>query len=294
MAAAMRLRSSSTYDVRNTIVVSGSARSGTTWVAQTIASIPGSAVLFEPLNPNRVEIARRAGFGWRTYRRPGEVWPDGERVLDAVLRGRVLTSWTVQEIRRPMRVETWIVKFVEANRILPWLIDRFPVRPPLLLLRHPCAVVASQMAAGWAGHVEHHDPELEKDFPGVKAVLDQVETAHEHRAARWAIDALVPLSRPKPVPWITLPYEWLVRGEEALDPAFERWGISPPHALSERLRRPSSTTERVSDTRAGLTDWTAQLRREDAERILAVTHALGLDFYGSDPEPDPVRLAKWI
>lgn len=292
----MRLFTDARYDLRNTIVISGSPRSGTTWAAQAVSAIPGSAVLFEPLNITRVPDARRAGFSWRTYVRPGTQWDEGERLLEKIMRGRVLNPWTVQELRRPRRVRTWIVKFIEANRMLPWLTERFPVRSPLLLVRHPCAVIASQLAARWVGHVEDHDPELEKDFPQVRAVLDAVESPLEHRAARWAIDLLVPLSYQKPHPWITLPYEWLALRKDALDPAFDRWNLERPVGLSERMDQLSSTVLRSKSETYGnpVTNWTATLKRDDVRSILSVTHALGVDLYGDDPEPDDARLARWM
>ncbi|HYZ91745.1 MAG TPA: sulfotransferase [Actinomycetota bacterium] len=282
--------SDNSYDIRQTIVVCGSARSGTTWLAQTLQSVPGSAVLFEPLNLRRVARARRCGFRPRTYVRPGTDWPEGELLLGDILRGRLLTPWTVQEIRRFARVQTWIVKFIEANRMLPWLTERFPVRAPVLLVRHPCAVVASQVAAAWTGDVELHDADLETDFPAVKHVLDAVETPIEHRAARWAIDTLVPLSAPGPQRWTTLFYEDLVRNEETLDPLFDRWNIPKPLAVGAHLRKISSTADRRGTGHDPLTDWTRRLATDEVRRVLDVTHALGLDFYGEDPEPDRTRL----
>jgi hypothetical protein len=291
----MRALSSDAYEIRNTIVVSGTPRSGTTWLAQTLQAIPGSAVLFEPLNLKRVPGARQSGFRPHTYVRSGARWPAGEAFLEEILRGRLLTPWTVQEIRRFNRVATWIVKFIEANRMLPWLTERFPIRPPVLLLRHPCAVVASQLSAAWVGDVEPHDADLERDFPAVRSVLDSVETPVERRALRWAIDTLVPLSAPAPQPWTTVVYEQLIRHEEALDPLFERWRIPKPEDVSKRMRRLSSTTSlREGEGRAPVTGWTAKLAPDEIRRVLDVTQTLGLDFYGEDPYPDLGRLRRWV
>ena len=141
------------YDIRQTIVIAGSPRSGTTWLAELLNTIPRSAILWEPLFLDADPQLPKIGFGWRTYVPPDRDRPEMEAYLRRVLTGRVLNPWTLQRtsLRDVYRVKRWIVKFVRANMLLPWLTLRFPTRRPLLLVRHPCAVVASQIRNGaWA------------------------------------------------------------------------------------------------------------------------------------------------
>jgi aspartyl-tRNA(Asn)/glutamyl-tRNA(Gln) amidotransferase subunit B len=42
--------------------------------------------------------------------------------------------------------EKLIVKLIRGGRMLPWFSERFPVRSIVSIVRHPCAVVASQMS----------------------------------------------------------------------------------------------------------------------------------------------------
>ncbi len=289
--------SSGGYDPKESILICGGRRSGTTWLAQTIASIPDSAILFEPLHPRQVPGVSRAGFTWNTYVRPGTSWPEGERFLDEVFRGRTLNAWTGRLIPRPMRVTTWIVKCIRANRLLPWLAGRFPIRMPLLVVRHPCAVISSEIASGWRPHDALVDQALLEDFPQIADVLGKVESQDEHRALDWAINALVPLSHQKAGRYLTVPYEHLFRGESTFEPIFRKWQLPMPERLTSRLGVWSHTArdrDAGTDPRSALTDWTKQLRPEQVRQILAVTNALGLDFYGEDPEPDEARLARWL
>src|SRR5262245_687131 len=57
-----RLTSNAGYDLRETILVVGWARSGTTWLAEVLSAIPNSAILFEPFHTERVPEAAAAGF----------------------------------------------------------------------------------------------------------------------------------------------------------------------------------------------------------------------------------------
>lgn len=288
-----RLLNLGPHSLDDTTLICGTPRSGTTWVAQTIAADPGSAVLFEPLHPDNVPLVRQAGFSWMQYVPPGTDWPSGERVLRRIFEGRILNAWTAQEIDRPQRVTTWVVKCVRANRLLPWLSERLPVRT-LLVVRHPCAVVASQIAAGWPPPKDPGDSRLDSDFPQIAAVRHSATTPDEIRALRWAIDTLVPLSHAKGRGWAVVTYEQLARGQEAWREVFERWGVPLPLRFGERVAAASSTTLDSSREHDRISGWTKQLDAEQVRQILDVCRPLGLDLYGPDPEPNLERLSEWL
>lgn len=281
------------YDVADTLIVAGSPRSGTTWLGEILASAPHRAVLFEPLHLDHVPGVREAGFSWRTYVRPGTPWAEGENLLDEVLRGKVLNRWTGRELRRPMRVTSWVVKCIRMNRMLPWMTERFATKTPVLVLRHPCAAISSQRAAGWTQPRERVSEELLSDFPDVKAVVEAAETDEELRAASWALDTLVPLRRSTPTAWLTVLYEQLVRDVDEVVALFERLNLPVPARLRDLMRIPSSTTTPSTIRSDPLSSWTTRLARGEVRNILRVTHALGLDFYGDDPDPDRQRLKRF-
>lgn len=282
------------YDRSRTILLTGSPRSGTTWVANLLQTIPGSSILFEPFQLDHVPQAREAQCTWRTYVHPEDDWTAGDDFVARVLDGRVLNRWTTQEIRRPKPTTTWIVKAVRANRLLPWICSRFEIRPPVLLLRHPCAVVASQLERGWTeappdpGTADHR---LLAAFPDLEAVLARVRTPEEALAATWALDALVPLRHPGP--WQVVCFEHLVtRGEAGLRPLLDRWGVPAPAGLAERLGEWSRTAASRDRSRV-VAGWRDQLEPDQVRRILETVWALGVDLYGESPEPDEARLDAW-
>lgn len=293
----LRLYSQLPYDASRTIAITGSPRSGTTWLAGLVNSIPGSSILFEPLHLDRVPEAREAGFKWRTFVPPGTDWEEGERFLAKVFRGQVLNRSTTREVGHIGRTSTWIVKFVRANRMLGWIIERFPIRRPILLLRHPCAVVASTLRQNWW---ETIGPPPEEEFiarrPEFADVMAKLRTPEEFVAAIWAIDTFEPLHLPRPHGWEILFYEEVVKDCEGhMLRIFDAWGLDMPSDLAARAAIVSSTTGPGSkaEPRDPITRWRGDLTREQAERVLAVAHAFGLDFYGDDPYPDLARLARF-
>jgi len=277
--------------VRDGVAVAGTPRSGTTWLAQVLSEIPGSAVLLEPIQPTHVPESERAGFSWRTHVPPDADWPEGERYLLRVFRGKVLNKWTTREIsvRRALSTRSLIVKFVRANRLLSWLCRRLPIRSAAMIIRHPCAVVASQLRGSWANAGPCHGPECLADYPALQAFLSRLDTQAERLAATWAMDYFIPFAEAVPRRWQLVTYERLVLDYDGeLQRLFGAWNMEIPRNVARQFSKPSITTQRSGIS--GLAGWQQQLDKEQVRRILAVAAEFGLDFYGEDVEPDYDRL----
>lgn len=292
-----RLRSID-YDISNTIVMTGSPRSGTTWLSEVLHTIPRSCILHEPINPNAVSEVNALGLGWRPYIAPEADWPEAEEFMMRVLTGQVLNSHTARRasLAEILRNERWIVKFVRASRLLRWMTEKFPIRTPILLMRHPCAVVASQMRhPAWSPTASPLvDSRFLGAYPWVSDILADIETLEEVLAATWCMDYFAPLSTPKPHPWLLVTYEKLVRyGEEEIHRIFNALELEVPKSAVNYLRTPSMSVRGHSPILIGedlLAGWTKYLSKEQVKRILHLVSAFGLDFYGEGLEPDYERL----
>lgn len=293
----LKLYAPNNYDQANTLVITGAPRAGTTWLAELVNTIPGSSILFEPLHLGRVPEARKAGFKWETIVHRGTSWPEGEKFLREVFLGRVRNYWTMSHVSLAQACQTklWIVKFVRANMMLDWLAHTFPVRPPALIIRHPCASIASYLQKGWALPVRApSDHEFFLIYPHLRGVCEGLETAEEFIAVAWCMEYYMPLLVPPPLPFHLVCYERLVRsGLEELEKLFAVWELPLSEEIESRLRMPSMTTATFSQLSKGkdpLTGWQRYFSQEQSQRILAVVKAFGLDFYNENPEPDYDRL----
>lgn len=295
--ALVRLTADRTYNLSETLVVAGSPRSGTTWLAEVLSSLPRSAILFEPEHMLQVPAARRAGLDWHVMKFPGDDWPQGDRYFKQVLQGRVITPWTVSHVplSRAFAPRRWIVKFVDANLMLGWLANRFPVRAPVLVLRHPCAVVGSQLRRGWR---LDHAPRLAAFFnryPQFKDYVASLQDPVEWSAAQWCIHTYAPLKLPQPWPFIVTTYEQATRfPEQEFGRMFRHWQMPMPDDLVERTKRPSGTTDLGSEMRKGKdpdAGWRKALTDTQIAQVLAVVRQFGLDFYTEESQPDAARLA---
>ena len=289
----MRIVALSTYldgrfNQSRAFILTSSPRSGSTWLGQILGVMPKSCTLFEPLHLKEVPEAETAGFSWRTFVNPEEEWPEGETFLNRVFQGKIVNDWTAREmsLRKVYRSNRLIVKFVRANRLLPWICRRFKVPAPILLLRHPCAVIASQLNYGWKIATRPDIPQYLDEYPQFRTTLLETEGAEEYLAALWALDQLPALLYRTPHPWIIVTYEELIlRPKETLSKVFEKWNIEIDYsdALS-RIKQPSSV---VSSTGiSGITGWKSKLSADQISRVLSTVNSFGLTFYSKYDEPD--------
>ncbi len=275
------------FDPADNFVFTSSPRSGSTLLGAVLNAIPSSCSLFEPLHLTNVPEAESAGFTWRTYRPQSEHWPEGEQFFQRVFSGGLLNDWTSREMALGdvFGAKRQIVKFVRANRLLPWMCSRFSFAGSLLLVRHPCAVVASQLNYGWETVSDVEAPAYLRTSARGMEVLERLSTVEERLAAIWAFDQMPPLAAASR-PWKIVTYEeLLLRPEQTVTSIADHWDvpIAMQKALSA-LEKPSSVVS-ASGVK-GIAGWKKQLSGDQIDRILTTIADLGLAFYSRDDEAD--------
>jgi len=276
------------FDRDRALVVASSPRSGSTLLAQVFAAAPGVCSLFEPLNLTEVPEAAAANCSWRTYRDLDAEWPEGREFFTRVFEGKTVNQWVSREIpiRSAGKTDKLLVKFVRANRLLPWLCHNFALPAPIFLMRHPCAVIASQLKFGWANAQRPAAPEYIQPFPAFQRLLDRTQTDVEYLAASWVLDQLPPLMQPPPHPWNIVTYEQLVLDPEStIAHLIRAWDLDITiETALDRIQRPSSVVSKSGIS--GLEGWKKQLSPEQIARVLEIVRGFGLTFYSESIEPD--------
>lgn len=302
------------------ILITGSQRSGTTWLLELLETLPGTRRVWEPFgwdipqpsDPKRLEkaIQTNVGLGQRPYLPVGTNHPELESFLNALLSGlnrdplavptRLDSRWEM--LKRLVVPTRTVIKFVRAQRLMPWLLHRFPVKT-ILLMRHPLAVVASQLRLLGHDWIREEHPivskELAAEYPELAEYAVRLPHLEEKLAATWCFDSLIPLQK-----WtycrnaLLVPYETLVRDpENELQRMEQHLGIQFPEATLQRIRYPSSTTMTDSNVIAGkdpLRTWESRLSPEEVQRILNVVGRFGIDIYSDeDPYIDLQRLTEF-
>ena len=131
----------------NRILVVGAPRSGTTWLASTLASTLGSRSLHEPDNPvfNAAASESAESHGGYPVLRPRERAPEYERLWDPGFGMSMRRPGLRFGHRNGGAGSTAVIaKSVFAPFALDWLVDRYHPRV-VLIERHPVDVVLSWM-----------------------------------------------------------------------------------------------------------------------------------------------------
>jgi len=294
-----------------TVVIVGAPRSGTTWLLELVRAHRSYKAINEPLLYG--DTRRTYGFEPRTYVHPEDEAQQSREYIENVLRGQIGLApvWHDESESRVERLlEHWrrdrvVVKFCRGNRMIHWLSCQFGTRPPVFIVRHPCAVVSSMMRFGAWTDSEHASlrvdgalrastlpPRLEKRFG---SLIEKAQTRVEELTLMWCIDHYVPLKhhREYGYPWVLAPYERLVvRGEEELRRITQALGIEATNRMMQKLREASSVSDRVRQTPAEqLSKWKRHLTDSQIDSVLNVVDRAGFsEIYTEQPEPDYQRL----
>jgi len=288
------------YDIEDTIVIAANGRGGSTWLTEVLASLPGYTVLWEPLQPGNNPEVLEHGFHWVDFIPRGAEAYQQREYLEEVLKGENLSTRLISRSQFcPLRLLQpqggYLVKFVNASMLLPWLVDEFPV-DAILLIRHPCAVVASQIThPAWGGVTKKNIsfPERLASFhPHLVDVFESIETKEELLAFGWAIQTYVSLFVPQPHSWFLVTYEELVTdGHSVIEDIFNYLEHPVPSEAYDQLDIPSATSS--SHLRNGsttgeerLTTWRRRLTASQVDKILRVVHDVGILGYTDDLRPN--------
>lgn len=314
--------SSKKINMKETILIAGSPRSGTTWLMEILATLPNYTYTFEPLNPIWSPSSFEVGFGSRTYMHTNSNWPDGEEYLKNIFTGQIaefpvkgsltvslLHGFSIKNSMNRFLSKKLIVKSVNMNRLLPWIADKFQLRKIFFIIRHPCAVVSSQLKTGLCGYRTSYPP-YEDIFPTLKDILDEaskineldstvynmlekIETREEILAASWCLDNFIPLSQENTHPWSTVIYEKLVKdGKKQINQIFnEIQEQKIPKEAFLILKKPSMVIFKedkkiIKKPMEQLSKWKKTLSDKQIEDILNIVSNFGIDFYTNNIEPD--------
>ena len=133
-------------DHRASVLVAGSGRSGTTWLAEVLNYDNRYRLVGEPFTREHVSMVRH--FARLQYIRPDDDDDAFYNPVRAILEGRVRTPWTDNGNRR-LIARSRLVKDDRCTLMLAWIRRRFPGMPIVYIRRHPCAVAYSRCRSHW-------------------------------------------------------------------------------------------------------------------------------------------------
>lgn len=277
---------------KKTILVMGSGRSGSTWLAGLLASPFRYRLMFEPFHPGHVQGADLVADH---YFAPSDV---PEKVLDFInkaINDRIDSEWIAQHSNRRWRMHRWrfwpkvkIAKIIRGNLLIPAIRYLYGDSLPIVILfRHPGAVIDSFMRVKFPWAFDISTLLGQKEFLEMYGIsLDFLnEIAVDPVGvimARWLIENLYLFKHAESMGCRIVYYEDLLE-----DPVYqisrlcESLGIEVYKNISEKARKPSVTTHPRSHIRKGERDinsWRKSLPSESVEQIDEILKSVGFNY----------------
>ncbi|NQU44780.1 sulfotransferase domain-containing protein [bacterium] len=275
---------------RDTVLLAGSGRSGTTWVGDLVNYRNNFRVLFEPFHP--VQSRAAAGFSYREYLRPAEASVKAATIRK-VLEGRVRDPKWIDRHNHRILAHRRLVKGVRANLMLKWIRIHCPHVRIIYLLRHPCAVAISRMQMGWEANLRLFldQPHLMADhLEPFRALLEETRDPFERQILAWCAENYVPLRQFEPGEAHVAFYERLcVDPEHQLPGLLDFAGETFNARVLQAVRRPSHVSQANSAIRSGddlVNRWRRDVSRDQLDRAMRILGEFGLDrLYGESGMP---------
>lgn len=281
------------FNQQQTITIFGAPRSGSTWLAELLSSCPEHLQIFEPLHPENVRQVKQVIPTRNHYISAEQPWDDGKKLFTKILTGKLLNPWILSQAKllKIFQSKRLVIKFVRANLMLDWFTQNLNVLPPVLIVRHPCAVIASQLKKGWPPskiQLLNH-PYLEQ-YPSIKSKCLGLSTSEELAALAWCLRYHAPLSASKPYKFILVTYEELVlNGDLVLKNIFKKLQLTYSDQIARQLIKPSDTStekEKINQRDHILTSWQQTLTADQIDNILSVVNIFNMAFYNKNIEAD--------
>lgn len=276
-------------DHRATVLLAGSGRSGTTWLADVVNHDNAYRYIGEPFTREHVKAVRH--FARLQYVRPDDAGDEYFAAVRSILEGRVRSPWADNANRRVIARKR-LIKDDRCTLMLAWMIRRFAGMPVVYIRRHPLAVAYSRSRANWRvrkGDVYFNQPALMADhLEPFRDLMTGARTEIEGHVVDWCVENFVPHRQLTDKDACFVDYEKLVADRET---EFRRVFafIGKPfdaHAL-ERSTRLSATTFLGRDgpkrkASREMRPWREVMSADEIRGAMEIVKRFGLDHLCSD------------
>src|SRR5579872_567618 len=294
------------HDYGASVLLAGSGRGGTTWLAEAINFDNSFRLMFEPFHGSRVPQCR--AFHRSQYLRPQESDPTFLAPAQAIFSGQLRNPW-IDGYNRTLWPRRRLIKDIRVNLMLGWIRRNFPAMPVVLLLRHPCAVAYSRSRLHWHSDLESTfltQPELVEDYlqPFLQALQD-AETELQRYIVKWCVETYVPLMQLNPGEVLVTTYEDCVLSpKREMERIFDHINKPFSDKVLESIRRPSSQTRRsrqsgnasaIVSGESIVEAWRRSVAPSDAKRAIETLERFGLaKIYGEDSMPNTAAIEEFM
>lgn len=294
-------------------MIFSTARSGSTWVKEVIASQQNIKFVSEPLLMDSL-TKRQLGAvpSWQLTVPGGE----RERILRDYFQrqfdgrcGYGSPAFKSEFFRK--RYDRVVLKLLRCQDMMNWCADTFGVKV-VYLLRHPLPVALSRKEYKrlplFLESTEFRDRFLSDAQHAFAIEVAKSGTELEHKVLDWCLQNLAPLKHLDSSRWLTIHYEDIVmEPERQLEQLTSYLNLDDAGAAAARINQASSTTYKsdletqqvlseeadVSKRRAFLVNkWLSRVNEFERKRVQAILYQFGINVYRADTAIPVQRLGS--
>ena len=272
------------------VIVMGSARSGTSWLAETIAQQHRYRLLFEPEQETRTKKGKLLCDQYFTEENNSK---EANHYLKQVFANRIDCDWIAQSSNRKYKRHLWpfipkkyIIKFVRCNLSAKYINEHFQV-PLIHIIRNPYDVIKSQQRVKfpWLYDLNHFKSQhalvslVEENF-GFNLAENRKSDEVEQLAIRWCLENMIPLNvqEPRQNKSQLVKHEDLRSDINIFLELCKNFDLEPVTNIEKEYKRPSSKAHPKSEIR-DVNQTTQKLKREELQKINTILDQFEVDLY---------------
>lgn len=273
------------------IIIVGTARSGTSWLSEIIATRPRYRMLFEPEHEHRT--SKGILLCDRLMRNEQEAGREANHYLKQVFANKVDCDWIAQLSNRKWKRHLWpfipkkfIIKFVRCNLSAKFMNEYYGI-PVVHVLRHPYKVIFSQQRVKfpWLYDLSHFAKqndvvELVKQHSGIDLKQINHYSEVELLALRWAIENCIPLEVLGGYGdnALVIKHEEISKNISLFYDLCKRFNIEPKDNIEATYKRPSSKTHAKSYINSDKEE-SLELSNTEKLQVQSIIQAFGSKLY---------------
>jgi hypothetical protein len=288
-------------DYRDSILLAGSGRSGTTWVSDIINYDNEYRYIFEPFHPRRVDFSKE--FGHRKYIHPEKKDTKLREKFKYILNGGLRSSWS-DYYNKKIFANKRLIKEIRINLCLKWIKNNFHKIPIVLLIRNPFPTSISKDKFNL--HTDLNDYLIQEDLMNdhLKNFRHDIIKAKEASEFErnmfiWCIENYIPLKQLKKDEILVTFYEnFCTKPEGEIKKTFNFIGKDFNESVLKTLNKPSAVSKNWSAINTGedLTNsWKKKVTEDQIKRGKEILALFGMDnFYNDDSTPSIESIERFM
>ncbi|WP_299226420.1 sulfotransferase domain-containing protein [uncultured Psychroserpens sp.] len=275
---------------RKHIIIVGTARSGTSWLSETIARQYRYRILFEPEQETRTKRGFLICDQWINNKNDSK---EAYKYLKQVFSNKVDCDWIAQNSNRTLKRHLWpfiakkyVIKFVRANLAAKFMNQTFGI-PVIHLIRNPYDVIASQQQVKfpWLVDLSHFVAQTKlvqtlKDKFNYNLLEYKTLTTVQILALRWCIENVLILETEARIThtYEVVRYEDLFKNIQTFYDLCNKFDLEPISNLDHYYKQPSSKTHPESKLLSN-SNKKSYLTDNDIDQINDILDKFNTDLY---------------